>query len=232
MAKSTSTSPTKETPPASLDQNEARQSPWILKELKPLIPVTVQDNDVGDVICEETPITYGIERKALNNLAGSLASNELDDQLSRMLDAFDASFLLVEGLPTPGPDGRFRAYGTANSYSYAWFMGAILGWTLRGIIPILVPSMKATARAIASIHNTCAKPDHRETYEPRRLLPNLRMAPLTQRILMQIDGVGPTRAEQTPFEHPYQIGEASLATMKKLLGPKTGGRVYEEWHGE
>lgn len=185
----------------------------------------------GDFASLDTPLTLGIEHKSISDLVHSLSSNRLDEQLSRLLDTYDVPVLLVDELPAPNHSGKITIFGSRHQVSYAWVMGSIMGWALRGITPVLVRTPGAIAPTIAAIYSVIAKPEHREHYEPRRLLENLRPLTLTERLLVQLPGIGPDRAAKMASLSPGMLGELDLAAWQKYVGPLTGKRAYEAWHG-
>ena len=183
---------------------------------------------VGDFAALDTPLSLGIERKSFTNLVQSLASNELDEQLSKMVDVYDIPVLLVEGLPVP-VGGKVRVYGAQRSYAYAWIMASIVGWHLRGVLPIFVKDLKATPPTVAALYGVAKKLTHRDTFAPKKVLPNLRPMSLTERVLLQFPGVGEKRVKQFRGESLAALATLPVEDWQEKLGKVTGRKVAEAW---
>ncbi len=162
------------------------------------------------------------------NLVQSLASNELDEQLAKMVAVYDIPVLLIEGLPVPVA-GKVRVYGAQRSYTYAWIIGSIVGWYLRGVMPVFVKDLKATPPTVAALYGTAKKLEHRDTFAPKKILPNLRPMSLTERVLLQFPGVGEKRVKQFRGESLAALASLPVEDWQERLGKVTGRKVAELW---
>lgn len=214
-----------------MDQDEARKNPAVRNDLKAALgdSFDVDNLYVGDFAALDTPLSLGIERKAFSNLIQSLCSNELDEQLSKMVEVYDVSVLLVEGLPAPNRAGKVRVYGAQRSYPYSWVVSSIAAWGMRGVLPLFVQSVKATPMTVAALYHLVAKEDHRETFSPKKVLPNLRKMSLAERVLLQFPGVGEQRVKQFRGENLAALAALGEAEWQKRLGKVTGKKVAERW---
>lgn len=213
-----------------IDTNEVTRTKEVANYLETQVTVVYEKLPSADYASLETPLTVGVERKAINNLAGSLVSNELDEQLSRLVDSYDIPVLLVEGLPVPRRDGTFHLYGgKGRDYHYAWFIGALAGWYGRGVWPLMVPSIVATGPTILGLYKLASKEKHREHFEPKKVLPSLSPYNLTQRVMLQFPGVGPERVESFRHETLHTLAGWTEDQYRGELGDKTGKRVYDAW---
>ncbi|KKK96192.1 hypothetical protein LCGC14_2665240, partial [marine sediment metagenome] len=73
-----------------MTSDEARKQATVRLALAALLKddFEVDNLFVGDFAALDTPLSLGIERKSFPNLVQSLASNELDEQLSKMVDVY------------------------------------------------------------------------------------------------------------------------------------------------
>ena len=216
-----------------IDEREARSNSIARRGLLARLgdDVVVEPLLSGDFASTDTPLTLGIEHKSISDFVHSLSSNRLDAQLSQLLDTYDVPVLLVDELPAPNPSGRITIYGSRHQVSYAWVVGSIFGWALRGVIPILVRAPSAVAPAVAALYGVVGKAEHRERFEPRRLLNNLRPLSLTERILLQLPGIGPDRAAKLAHLSPESLTGLTETDWQHALGPLTGKRAYAAWCG-
>lgn len=183
---------------------------------------------VGDFAALDTPLSLGIERKTFPNLVHSLASNELDEQLSKMVDVYDVTVVLVEDLPAPRPDGKVRVHGAKKDYSYSWLLGSLFGWALRGVAPLLVPA-KATPLAIVTLYRLVAKAEHRENFAPKKVLGNLHRMSLVERVMLQFPGIGEKRVKEFRNESLADLASWPVEVWQEKLGKITGRKVEEAW---
>lgn len=216
--------------PPLMSADEARKNTAIFKSVKRLLP-TLETADLfaGDFASLDTPISLGIERKTYSNLMMSLGSGELDDQLARMVDAYDFPVLLIEGLPDPNWKGEIPVYQAKRGFSYAWVAGSIIGWYARGVLPFFVPSWKSTAPTVAALVKFAEKDSHRTTFKPKRLTSNLRPMTLPEKIMVQFGGVGIELATRYREEIPAHLANRSAEDWVADLGKVRGKRVYDEW---
>lgn len=218
-----------------IDEKEARSNSIARRGLLAILGKDCMVDPLvsGDFASVDTPLTLGIEHKSLSDLVSSMSSNRLDEQLSRLLDTYDVAVLLVDEMPAPNPRGRITIYGSRHQVSYAWVMGSLMGWALRGVVPMMVRSPSAVAPTVAALYGVVAKEEHRDHFEPRRLLNNLRPLSLMERILMQMPGVGADRAAKIAASIPCPAAADSLTEKdwQKLVGPLTGKKCYEAWWG-
>lgn len=217
----------------SMDQDEARKQPWIKGRLAEMHEgdFDVRDLECGDFAALDAPLTLGIERKALNNLVGSVMNNEIDDQLSRMRDTYDVSVILVENFPTASPSGKLALPGRKPEYPYGLFVASMIDWFGRGIWPLFVTNQTATPWWISYIYRWCMKMEHRTSFQPKSVLPNLEKMELMERVLLAFPGIGPERASQFRDDTPALFGQRSEEEIQAMVGRKTGGNLYRLWHG-
>jgi len=214
-----------------MTSDEARKNESLRLALATLLKddFEVEQLYVGDFAALDTPLSLGIERKTFANLVHSLASNELDEQLSKMLDTYDVTVALIEDMPVPRPDGKVRVHGAKKDYSYSWLLGSLGGWFLRGVFPLLVPA-KATPLAIVTLYKLVAKPEHREMYAPKKVLGNLRRMSLVERVMLQFPGIGEKKVKEFRDESLADLAIWPVEVWQDKLGKVTGRKVSESWH--
>ena len=193
---------------------------------------TVEPLDSGDFASHDTPLTLGIERKAWGNLVGSVHDNQLDAQLSRMVDTYDVRVLLIDGMPEVRPDGYVPIFGSKKSFRYGLFLGTQSGWYARGVWPLSVRGIKAVAWTVYHLYNWCAKEEHRDTFQPQIVQDNLRPMTIGERLVYQLPGIGIEKSKEFRSMTPADLHELPLESWQDLLGPKTGQKAYETWHGK
>ena len=184
----------------------------------------------GDFAAIDTPLTLGIEHKTFGDFVGSLSSNRLDIQLSRLVERYDVPVLMVDEIP-PERGGKLHLFGARRSVNFNWVFGSIFGWALRGVIPIMVRTPGSVGPAVATLYKVVSKEEHRASFEPQRLLDNLQALSLTERVLMQFPGIGPDRASKFAGHSMEDLNDLDEDTWKTTLGPLTGSRAYASWHG-
>jgi len=213
-----------------MTSDEARKQAAVRLALATLLKdeFEVDNLFVGDFAALDTPLSLGIERKSFPNFVQSLASNELDEQLAKMVAVYDIPVLLIEGLPVPVA-GKVRVYGAQRSYTYAWIIGSIVGWYLRGVLPVFVKDLKATPPTVAALYGVAKKLEHRDAFAPKKVLPNLRPMSLTERVLLQFPGVGEKRAKQFRGESLAALATLPVEDWQEKLGKVTGRKVAESW---
>lgn len=217
-----------------IDTKEGRSNPTARRGLFTLLGEDVEVDNLlsGDFAATDTPLTLGIEHKSFNDLVGSLTSGRLDEQLSRLLSTYDVPVLLVDEMPAPTPNGKLAVYGARHRVNYAWMAGALHGWSLRGVMVDRVRTPSEVAPAVVSWYRVVAKAEHRDTYEPKRLLDNLRPMSQVERVLIQLPGVGPERAAKlAPHVTLAGLSALDCGAWQAHLGPITGKRAWEAWHG-
>lgn len=217
-----------------IDSREARNHPDFEVSLSSLLPdeVGVDLLDSGDFASLNTPLTLGVERKSFKNITSSLGTGELDEQLSRLVDTYNLPVLLIEGLPNPTIDGKLNIVGD-GSINYSWLMNNVFGWYARGVLPLFVKSMASTPQAVAALYVVASKSEHRTTFSPRRLLPNLRKLPFPYQVLSLFPGLGEVRLKKVE----EVLGKMSLSKMAELsaerwqeiVGDKVGKEVHKRW---
>jgi ERCC4-type nuclease len=215
-----------------MDAREARTNVGALTSLRKLIggSLEVEMLESGDFASTDTPLTLGIEHKTFGDLVGSMSSNRLDKQLSLLVDSYDVPVLLVDDVPA-ARGGKLAIYGARRSVSLNWVMGSVFGWALRGVIPLMVRTPAMVGPTVASLYATVSKGEHRSTYEPVKLLDNLHEMTLTERVAVQLPGIGPERAAKFADKTPAELTALTEAVWKEWLGPLTGARGYAAWHG-
>ena len=145
----------------------------------------------GDFAAMDGPIGLGVERKTLNNLIFSILNNELDEQLSRMVDTYDMPVLLVEGFPLPDVDGKVEVFGASKHIPYGLLIATVAGWWTRGVFPIFLKNVQGTVRTVIDLYRYCSKGDHRRNFAPRKLSGNMRPLSVRDQMLIQLPGMGP-----------------------------------------
>ena len=214
-----------------MSADEARKNPPVKLALSSILKdeFEVEQLYSGDFAALDTPLSLGVERKTFANLVMSLASNELDEQLSRMVDIYDIPVLLIEGLPAPQGNGRVRVYGAQRDYPYAWIINSISAWWMRGVLPIFVDKQKSTPLTVAALYDLAKKTEHRECFAPKRILPTLRPMTMAERVMMQFPGVGEKRASLFRGQALADLATQDEEAWQAQLGKVTGKRVWEAW---
>lgn len=213
-----------------MSHDEARKNPGIHTGLLKLVPeLRVEPLYAGDFAALDTPIGLGVERKSFSNLMSSMGTGELDEQMAKMVEVYDFPVLLVEGLPAPNAVGKVTVWGAQTKHNYGWIVGTLAGWYARGILPYFVDKPAATPRVVAALYHYAEKPDHRETFAPKRIVNNLRPMSLAEKIMVQFGGVGPELARQFHGSNPVDLATKTQEEWVALLGPTRGLRVYEMW---
>lgn len=124
-------------------------------------------------------LRYGIERKTVSNLLGSLKDRQLVEQAQRGVKAFDRFILLIEGRYDYAPDGIFtyHAPGHPGADREGWVKS---GWQWRAIdgmlnelsltlnIPIVRCPMFGSAEAVARVVMNTANDSHAFLRERQR----------------------------------------------------------------
>ena len=137
--------------------------------------------------------------------------------------------LLVEGMPSPYPDGTIPLYGVKKTINYAWIVGSVVGWYKRGVMPLFIANQKGTATTIAAVYTTLTKKESRSYHAPKQLAPNLRAATLIERVLLQFPGVGEKRLAPLASNPLVDLANESEEFWVKALGSALGKKVYEAW---
>lgn len=185
----------------------------------------------GDFASMSTPLTLGVEHKAFNDLVHSLSSGRFDEQMSRLLSTYDVPVIAVTDFPVPKPNGKVSVFGAKTQVAYSWVIGALGGWALRGVLPMPLRSLAALGPTVYAFYKLASKEEHRSTYSPPRLLDNLRPMTTTEKVLVQLPGVGPERAAKLKDRTPRQLGVMALEDWQKILGPVVGQRAWAAWNG-
>lgn len=215
-----------------ISDDEARKNGPLVTKLAALLPGETETAHLatGDYVALDLPVSFGVERKAFGNLIASLGSDELDEQLARLVDAVDIPYLLVEGMPSPTPDGKLRLWGAKRAYPYGWVAGALLDWAARGVVVWRVDGIKETPYALAYLHRWWSKGEHRETYRPKApTLPALRRVTFTEQVMLQFPGVGPKRVEAVRHTPLADLAGWTEEEWIALLGKAHGANVYKKW---
>lgn len=214
-----------------LDSKEARTNPVLKRYLLTVLKDEVEVDDLlsGDCAAVDTPLTLGVEHKSFPDFVGSLSSRRLDEQMARLVATYDVPVLVVDEIP-PERGGKLHLFGAKRSVNFNWVFGSIMGWALRGVIPLLVRTPASVGPAVVSCYRMAQKEEHREQYEPKRILDNLRPMGVTERVLLQLPGIGPDRVAKLAHLTPAQLGGMEATDWKKVLGPVTGERAYTAWH--
>lgn len=150
----------------------------------------------------EGETTIGIERKVVTDYIQSFTSGRLHQQLET-LTQFKLRFILIEGV-FKGQDnhlmlmkwGKWFAYEFNHGYyQYDSFLGSQLTLLLEcGVVPLYSSSIENTAQVLLAFDNWVQKAEHKshmKTYlggeKPWKLS-------LTQKLAMQLPGVGVDKA--------------------------------------
>lgn len=185
-------------------------------ELHPLLrtPHTVCHLDFGDAAIigrtNDQEISVGIERKRIHDLLSSMESGRLvGHQIPGMLEEYDRSYVLVEGLWRPDDDRRLvvykgkgfspiqhgsRRYGTKDIHSFLTSIREMFG-----IWVITTGSSSHTAAWIDDLHYWYNKKKHRTgevmVANPAPALGvGFRRPTTLARMLVGLDGVGGRKA--------------------------------------
>lgn len=190
------------------------------------VPIEVRTLDIGDYIipCEQGIVC--VERKEVNDYVSSLVSGRLYTQLYQMSYNFPISILVVEGFIDEilmYRDIKRQVY--ISSLAGSLFKRAPDG--AQGVINLVCLSTPYdTALFIKYLYEKA------ENYEPR--LPKMkrykaRDDEVLKAVLASLPGVGEKRAEKLlrEFGSLKRVISASKSELMKVLGPKTGERLYE-----
>jgi len=180
----------------------------------------------GDFAAMDIPLGLGIERKSLNNLVFSILNNELDEQMSRMVNTYDMPVLLIEGWPIPDVDGKVSVHGANKKVPYPLLVSTVAGWWARGAFPVFVKNIGGTVRTVIDLYRYCSKHGHRENFAPRKLTPNMRPLSLRDQMLIQVPGVGPKALGKLPKTPLAEIIEWEKKVWQDQLGKSLGAKVY------
>lgn len=183
----------------------------------------------GDYAATNTPLSLGIEHKDFNDLAGSLMSNRLDIQCAALVSSYDVPVLLISDWPAAkGP--HYPLFGTkGRTIAVKWVNKTLHSWSLRGLIVDKYRTGSEVGPAVLAWYETCKVEEHRTTYEPKRLLENLRPLSLIEQVMLTLPGVGPTRAAAFRGFSPVNL-PPDVQGWQDKLGKVTGQRAYEAWH--
>lgn len=211
--------------------DESRKQPAITLAIQSMLGAGYNIDNLysGDYASLDTAITMGIERKAFNDFIACVGNHSLDDQLSRLKNTYDKAYLLIEGIPDPTPDGWITLYGTGKRYRYNWLTSYLYGWELRGVSNIRVRSIKSTALEIVTAYKVHAKEEHRDTFIANDLLPNMRQATLTERVMAQFPGVGEKRVKEFKGKGLADLANKPVEWWIGILGKGIGRKVWELW---
>lgn len=123
-------------------------------------------------------LKFGIERKTVSNLLGSLKDRQLAEQAQRGIRAFDRYFLLIEGEMRSDPRGQLQWHSPRHPEADAggWVTsgwrfdavdGMLLDLALLGCIIVRAPMFGYDRKVAAIVANTCA-PSHKFIRERQR----------------------------------------------------------------
>ena len=149
-------------------------APILQKRYRLRVKLTVLDSADVAFLTDESflngqgPMTIGIERKTLGDLAGSLLKNRLGaHQIPKMLAQYDLCWLLVEGLWRPSADDMIETFiggqwvGSRVSLTYSQLSGWLVRYDVMGggkIRRWRTSNHGETAAFIASLARWCWKP--------------------------------------------------------------------------
>ena len=188
---------------------------------------------------------FGIERKTVSNLLGSLKDRQLVQQAHRGVKDYDRYFVLIEGETRQGRTGRFEFHSprhpeagrdgwVESGWLYDAIDGMLLELNLLGVF-ILHCSMFEYARKIAQVVNSTTAENKSFIREQQRpLLPPTaalggEMYKNAVWALCALDGCGPKVAEalivnyKTLMKAVTAMGHGSTAHVK--LGKRTIGKA-------
>lgn len=175
--------------------------------------VTTERLPSGDYLLSAA---YAVERKAGADLASSLLSGRLLEQLDRLGQSYQYAALLIEGeswayersLKTP-----------ALAQAYQWIS------LHPNMTVIYSPDAKYSARLLAGIAR--AEQFERDALPPV-IAPPVAKARTAADALRALPGVGPANAQRllTRFHSVRGVATATLQELQETLGQRRGGEVF------
>ncbi len=172
---------------------------------------------------------FGIERKTVTNLLGSLKDRQLVSQAHRGVIEFDRYFLLIEGNYRMGPTGAFEFHSpkhpesdmvgwVESGWRYDAIDGMLLDLNLLGVFILQCPMFEYARKISQVVNSTCAESKKFIREQMRPQLPAT--AALGGELysdalwaLCALDGCGPKVAEAL-LGH-YQTFAKTVAALSK-----------------
>ncbi|BCU67331.1 multidrug MFS transporter [Sulfolobales archaeon HS-7] len=194
--------------------------PDILRELG--ITIIIEQLSVGDYVISST---IGIERKTVSDLVASIFDRRLFDQVKRLTDVYQRSFLIVEGdnkqLLTLAPNWK-----TVNNA----LISLVMDYEVRLLftydkrqtaesIKKIAEKETDTKKTLISIHD---KPKFSSDYEIKKY------------ILEAFPGIGPSTSDKIlrHFTDLKSFFNSSLSELQRVLGEKKGKEIYTLLHSK
>lgn len=162
-------------------------------------------------------LRFGIERKTVTNLLGSLKDRQLVEQAQRGIREFDRYFLLIEGEMRRDARGQLQFYAPRHpeadgmgwvTSGWRWDSvdGMLLDFSMLGVIVTHAPSFGYDRKIAAIVGNTCAESHKfiRERQRPTLPAENILRGDLYNDAvwaLCALPGIGPEVAEAIIAEY-------------------------------
>lgn len=197
------------------------------------------------------PMTIGIEVKTLNDVLSCIETQRFTGhQLPGLKQSYDVIYLIMQGeyranwetgiLQFKSNKGAyyFDVHTGSRSWTHyefaAWVTMVELGWGIRTRNSL---DMKDTSRTIIEMYRILQKPwEEHHTLQPFFLGPNVGATPfvkpsLVERVVAQVDGVGPTKAREIGkrFATVSSMVNAGFSISGTEAKPKY--KVSDVWKG-
>ena len=172
-----------------------------------------------------------VERKSVTDLLGSMTTGRLNDQLRNLVTASHIPILLIEGKIGENLRGKVdvtRGHSFHSQWSFSAVDNLLLSWQLAGVYIAHAPTLARTPERILSLYNLTQKEEHSALN--RQKIINLKEDKPPVTTMVTFPGVGIKRARSVMREHTLmQLAKMDLKELQKLLGKKTGEKVYAHW---
>jgi len=184
--------------------------------------------DIGQVTELETgdymffasgDLSVVIERATIGDLLSKLTSGRLYDQLQR-ISAFDVAILLLEGVYSPGRDGKIRLPHGELGFRYEAVENLLLDAQLRGIILARTPSLEASARLIRGYYHYLTKEEHRFQVKKRRFFSFAGKVTPQMQLVCSLPGINYVLGQRLldHFGVPLTVFQAEVEALAEVEG--------------
>jgi len=227
-----------------------------LKEIG--VPVVMEQLVAGDAAFTgrgpgERPVSIGVEYKTLSDVLQCIVSGRFADvQLPGMKQAYEVSWLLIEGIWRPGPEGELHtfAFGKWQSAPWTqrvWRMVDLNHWlttmeVIGGVNIARSASRAESAFWLKSLYTwwTAKQWDdhnsHRQLKAPAIDNPFGRHVPLVERVAACLPGIGPKRALAVAerFGSVLALANADVEAWEEIegVGKTTARKVHDAIRSE
>lgn len=217
-----------------MDSDESRKQPMIVSHLTEQLirrqtELVIRDLISGDFAFQSTDNHFiGIERKAADNLMGSLTSGELSDQIRTMqIYSYDVSYVLVEGFLGIDNLGHMKTNFQAYSYIWEYWQAFKAEAQEAGVRFIESPNITRTSHVIATIYDYWQSTTHNalRVWDGRILKDH----PVQVKMLAQIPGWGISKSQKA-LKHMHNLRAVLDASIHERcaipgIGGKLAGRI-------